>query len=126
MKNLKKVLLQLPEYLLIIAVVSYWGAEGVFINPIAIALMLVLIFQIIFKNRVVGIVIPGFLILASLYMLLALMSEFNEFTSFNSEAKEFLLVGLSLFILAILISGTMIYRYSTMDESGDEQLLEGS
>lgn len=116
MERLKKLLLQLPEYLLIVAVIFYWGSAGIVINPIAIFLILGLILQIIFKNRIVGLIIPSLLILASFYMLLALMSEFNEFPTFNADAKKLLFVGLSYFISTIVVSMLMIYRYSTMEK----------
>lgn len=124
MEKLKKLSLQLPEYLLIFAVIFYWGSAGIVINPIAIVLIIGLILQIIFKNRIVGIIIPSLLILTSFYMLLALMSEFNEFPTFNSDAKKLLFVGLSYFISTIIVSGLMIYRYSTMEKRKEGQLLE--
>jgi hypothetical protein len=112
MKKLNQILLKLPEYLLIAAVIFYWGSAGIIINPIAIALIVILILQIILRNRIVGIIIPSLLILTSFYMLLALISEFNEFPSFNAEAKKLLFVGLSYFILTMVVSGIMIYKYS--------------
>jgi len=123
MEKLKKLSLQLPEYLLILAVIFYWGSAGKVINPIAIVLIIGLILQIIFKNRIVGIIIPSLLILTSLYMLLALMSEFNEFPTFNADAKKLLFVGLSYFISTIIVSGLIIYRYSIMEKRKDRQLL---
>jgi hypothetical protein len=124
MEKLKKLSLQLPEYLLIFAVIFYWGSAGKVINPIAIVLIIGLILQIIFKNRIVGIIIPSLLILTSFYMLLALMSEFNEFPTFHADAKKLLFVGLSYFISTMAVSGFMIYRYLTMEKRKDGQLLE--
>jgi hypothetical protein len=110
-----KIVLKLPEYLLIAAVIFYWFSSGNVGNPIAIGLLTILIFQIIFKNRIVGLIIPSILILACLYMLLALFSEFNEFPSFNAEAKKLLFVGLSFFISTIMVSAIMIYKYSKIE-----------
>ena len=116
MKRVKTFILQLPEYLLIAAVVFYWLSAGLAVNYIAIGLIIVLILQIIFKNRIVGIIIPIILVLICLYMLLALMSEFKEFLTFSSDAKELLFVGLSYFISTIIISGVMIYKYAIFEE----------
>lgn len=113
MQNLKQIVLKLPEYLLIVAVIFYWGSAGRAFNPIAIALVIVLILQIIYKNRVIGLLIPGFLILSCLYMLMALLSEFNEFNTFNTAAKKLLFVGLTYFISTMIVAGIMIYNYST-------------
>ena len=126
MEKLKKISLQLPEFILILAVIFYWGSAGKIINPIAMILIIGLILQIIFKNRIVGIIIPSLLILASIYMLLALRSEFNEFPTFNADAKELLFVGLSFFIATMTVSGLMIYKYSTVEKRNGGQLLENS
>jgi energy-coupling factor transporter transmembrane protein EcfT len=120
MKNLKKISLQLPEYLLITALMFYWVSAGMWINPIAIGLIFALILQIVFKNRIIGIIIPSLLILTSFFLLLALISEFNEFPYFTSDAKKLLFVGLSYFISTLLISGIMIYKYSTMETRNDK------
>lgn len=123
MTTLKKILLSLPEYLLIAAVIFYWTSAGLIINPIAIVLIAGLVLQIIYKNQIVGIIIPCFLILICLYMLLALMSEFNEFPTFNTEAKTLLFVGLSYFILTMIVSGIMIYKYTRTETKNNSQSL---
>ena len=116
MKRVKTFILQLPEYLLIAAVLFYWFSTGLAVNYIAIGLIIVLILQITFKNPIVGIIIPSILVMICLYMLLALMSEFKEFLTFSSNAKELLFVGLSYFISTIIISGVMIYKYAIFEE----------
>tara|TARA_R110002050_G_scaffold80304_3_gene171797 strand:+ start:7583 stop:7864 length:282 start_codon:yes stop_codon:yes gene_type:complete len=93
MKDLKKITLQLPEYILLAAVVFYWFSAGVAVNYVAITLVIGLILQIVFKFRLLGIVLPSLLMLTSFYMLLALISEFNKFPTFNYEAKKLLFVG---------------------------------
>ena len=111
---IKKRLLYLPEYLLLGAVFFYWVSAGIAMNPVAIVLTLVLILQLIFKNLFLGIALPSLLILASVYMLLALMSELNEFGSFNAEARHLLLVGSSFFLATLFVSGLMLYKYLSM------------
>ncbi len=122
MKNIKRIVFQLPEYILIIAVIFYWGSAGMVVNPIAIGLIIGLVLQIIFKNRIVGIIIPSLLILTSFYMLFALMYEFNEFPTFNTDAKRLLFVGLSYFVTTMIVSGIMIYKYTTMESRIVSQL----
>lgn len=111
MKNSFSFILNSVEYLLIIAVLFYWHGTSNLLNPFAIGLLAVLIFQIIFKNNVVGILIPCVLILLSMYMLLALFSEVNEFESFNSDAQRLLFIGLAFFLGTITISFLMICKY---------------
>ena len=112
MKKFKQILLALPEFLLIAAVIFYWISTGLIINPVAISLIVILILQIIFKNKILGLIIPSLLIITCLYMLMALISEFNEFPTFNADAKKLLFVGLSYLISTMIISITMIYKYS--------------
>lgn len=50
-------------------------------------------------------------------MLLALLSELKEFSTFNSEAKTLLFVGSSYFLSTIIVSVIMIYKYATLDNS---------
>tara|TARA_R110001592_G_scaffold362114_1_gene674978 strand:+ start:21254 stop:21619 length:366 start_codon:yes stop_codon:yes gene_type:complete len=112
MKDLKKITLDLPEYILLAAVVFYWFSAGVVINYVAITLVIGLILQIVFKFRILGIVLPSVLMLLSFYMLLALISEFNEFPTFNYEAKKLLFVGLTIFMGSMLVSGLMFFKYA--------------
>lgn len=117
MSNIKKILLQLLEYILIAAVIFYWISSSAIINPIAIVLIIGLILQMIFKNKTIGLFIPSIIILASLYMLMALLSELREFSTFNYDAKKLLFVGLAFFISSIFISGLMIYKYAIIKNS---------
>ena len=113
MKNVKKVIFQLPEFILVASILFYWYFTSTLLNPIAIILIITLLLQIILKNRVLGIIIASFLILASSYMILALMSELNKFTSFNSNAKKILFVGLPYLIITASSAIMMIYKNSS-------------
>lgn len=106
-----KLLLAAPEYLLVLAVLFYWMSSAVVFNPVAIILFSILILQIIFKNPIVGLIIPIMLIIICLYMLLALFSEFNEFPVFDADAKQLLFVGLTYFLSTIIVSGIMLFKY---------------
>lgn len=99
------------EYLLIVAVLFYWHGTSNLLNPFAIGLLITLIGQLIFKNSVTGILIPCIFILLTMYMLLALLSEVNEFESFNSAAQRLLFIGLAFFLTTILVSFLMIWKY---------------
>jgi len=110
MDKLRHITSILPEYILLIAVIVFWISTKTILNPFAIGLVLIITFQIIYKNKIIGIVIPSILILISLYMLLALLSEFNEFPTFSYEAKKLLFVGLSIFVGTILIALLMVYN----------------
>ena len=116
MKKWKQILLQAPEYLLIIAVAFYWISTANLFNPFAITLIIGLILQIKFENKVIGITIPVLLILGSAFLILALFSELNEFPTFNEEARKLLIIGLSYFIVTIIVSGLMIIKYAILKD----------
>lgn len=83
-------------------------------NPVIIALIAFLILQVLIQHRIIGLLIPSVLMLVCFYMLFAVISEFNEFPSFNAEAKALLFVGLGLFLSGLLLSGVMIWKYYFM------------
>ena len=58
--------------------------------------------------------------LANLYFLAALISEFNGFTEFNTDAKQLLFVGLSIWITNMVMSIVLIYKYSTLNRTKDK------
>ena len=110
MMNMNK-LNSLPEILLLIPVLFYWYSTAYLLNPVAIILTAILIYQIIYRNAVIGIIIPGLIIAACLFMILALMSELSEFPNFNADAKQMLTVGLTLFLSTIGICVWMLFKY---------------
>jgi hypothetical protein len=112
MKHVKLIIAGFPEYYLIVLALLSGYSPPFSINPLAIGIAGGLVLQVIFKNRVAGFIIAGLLMLINLYMLLALISEFNEFTTFNTAARQLLFVGLSLFCLNSIVSFLMISRYT--------------
>ena len=69
-----------------------------------------------------GIVIAAIFILLNLFMVLALLSELNEFTSFNERAKELLLFGCLYLGLNLTVGVVMLVKYvksiHRLDETG--------
>jgi len=114
MNSFKKIFLNLPEYLLIAAVIFYWMSASVVINYIAIILLVAIVLQMIIKNKAIGIIIPCIMIFTCLYMIMALISEVREFPSFNSDAQSLLFIGLAYFLITIAASCIMIYKYATL------------
>lgn len=107
----KQVLIQLPEYyLLILTIIAGYTYPFTF-NPIFLGLAVVPIFQIVVRNKISGLIIASLFVLLNLYMLGALISELSEFLVFNSSAIQ-LLGGLSFLIVNILASSVMFYKYT--------------
>ncbi|MBA5792620.1 hypothetical protein H1R17_01120 [Flavobacterium sp. xlx-214] len=111
MINTLKTSLKYAEYLLVLTIIFYWYFTSNLFNPIAIGLLVVMALQIIFKNKVSGIMIPLLFILLSLYMLLALLSELREFSAFNADAKTMLISGLLYLGFTIMCATGMFLNY---------------
>ena len=122
MKKVKRILMKFPEYYLVVLTILAGYTPAFDFSPISIGLAAILIFQIVFKNKISGLLIASIFLLINLYMLGALISEFNEFPEFNNSAKQLLFVGLSLWSLNILSSGVMIYKYSKTESVNNSQI----
>lgn len=107
-KNKEPVLYKLPEYYLIIFILLAGYTPPFSFNPVAIVLAFLILLQIIFRNPESGIIIAVLFIMANVYMLFAMISEFNEFPTFELGAKQLLLTGIPLFILNVAMSVLMI------------------
>jgi len=105
----KKIIKSLPELYLIAAVLFYWFSAANIFNPIAIGLLVVLIFQLVFKKQYLGITIATLFIVINLYLILALVSELREFTEVTNDFLLLIVVG-TLFIVLNLIAGTALFR----------------
>ncbi len=121
-KKAKQFLIKFPEYYLLVLVILSGYTPPFSFNPISIVLAAILILQIIFKNKISGLFIAGIFLLINLYMLAALISEFNEFPEFNMDAKQLLFVGLSLWSLNMFSSIVMIYKYAKADNLNNSQI----
>lgn len=110
---MKKYLLLLPEFV-ILGLSTYWFFDNYLasshINYYAVAVAFVVIFQMIFKLKFLGIAIATMISAFSLYMVLAVFSEFSEFETVNSEALQFLLFGLLLCFFGVVSSGLLFYK----------------
>lgn len=111
---MKKVLSILPE-LLLLGLSTYWFLENWFgiqyFNTFAFAVMLVLIFQIIFQNRYIAFTLAALISLFSIYMVFAVISEFHDFPSVTSEALQLLSVGLLFCFLMFSSSFLLVYKF---------------
>lgn len=108
---MKKIFLKFPEfYFTLLAVLAGYTPPFNF-NPIFLAVGFVFIAQIIFKNKISGLLLAAATGILNLLFLGALLSEFREFESFTDDAQQLLFVGLSIFCLNILATTTMFYRY---------------
>jgi len=92
------------EILLIFSVVFYWVSTANILNPIAISLMAILLYQLWSQNKTTGMILGSIYLLLNLYLILALMSEFSEFPSGDIEGLKMLLIGMSFIGVNIFLS----------------------
>ena len=99
------------ESILVISVLFYWFSTSTLLNPIAIIILLILLAQMYFKNNISGLILPVCIGFISLYMLLAIISELNEFPSFDSNAQIMAVVGLPWIVITLLAATTILLSY---------------
>jgi hypothetical protein len=102
----------IPEAYLLFSVASYWLMTGTLFNPIAISLIVVLVIFLSIENRSLGIIISTLFLLLNLYMVLALISELSEFSTFNKKALTLLLFGSAYLGLNITFAIKMLIKWT--------------
>lgn len=121
MKNIKSILKWIPEIYLMASIIYYWIDTGLF-NPFAITFFLALSLLLYFKSKVMGITISVLFILVNMYMFLALLSEFNEFPTFDEAAKTLLFVGTAYIGVNMIMGIVMLIKYVKSSKSPQIQM----
>lgn len=116
MKNVKQFITTYAEAYLILITLLYGYSPPISVAPIYVGLIAMLAFQIIVKNKQTGIVIASLFFLINVGMLLAVISEFNEFLTANAKAIQLLFVGSLLFGFNLLLSALMLSKYLPKDD----------
>lgn len=119
---MKSIFFKLPEYVLFILTLLAGFSPPFYINPIFLGIAAFVLLQIIFKNRIFGIVLGALFFFGNLFFLGALISEFSEFAEFGSGAMQLLLVGLPIWVVNMALSLAMLYKYSINGVSGGVKL----
>ena len=101
------------EIYILASVLYYWYMTGTLFNIPAIVLIAIVSILILSKNRALGVVLGAIFLLLNLYMVLAMISELNEFTSFNGNAVSLLVFGTAYFGLNIFMAIRMISKWGS-------------
>lgn len=112
MDSLKRKFFILPEIALLVLVLYFWISTARVLNYWAIGLFLIVIGQIVFQFRFIGLILASLSILISMYFILALFSEFREFAEFTDDARNLLVVGIPIWLLSMSLSFIMLYKYA--------------
>jgi len=112
---MKKIVLLLPE-LIILILSCLWLIDNyrvsAIINYYALSVAVVMVLQLVFKFKIVGLSMAIIIALFSLYMFLAVVSEFNDFPQVNFEALKLLVVGFYFCFLGFIAASIMAYKYA--------------
>lgn len=109
--KLKNKIKFVPEVYFLLSIVFYWYSTGLLLNVIAIGLMTILVYQLITRKKVTGMIISILFLLLSFFLILALFSELSEFNEFNDDAKTMALVGFSYLFLNLIFGSWMLISY---------------
>lgn len=115
MKIPSKLLVFLPESYIIFVVLFAGFTSPFSIHPLALFIAVVVSLQLIFRNTITGMMLANLFSLVNLYMILALLSEFSEFPTFNFAAAKLLIVGSLIILVNLFIVGLMYFNYLKRD-----------
>jgi VIT1/CCC1 family predicted Fe2+/Mn2+ transporter len=111
---MKKYVLFLPEFILM-GVSAFWLIDNYIIqhhfNPYAFGVLVLLLLQVFFQNKIIGFALATLVSLFSLYMVLAVISEFNDFPTASAEAFQLLGFGLLLCFFGFSAAIAMFYKF---------------
>lgn len=111
MKIPSKLAASLPETYIIL-VVLFTGYSAPFsIHPLALIIAAIVSLQLIFRNAISGIMLANLFIIMNVYMIMALLSEFHEFSTFNLAAAKLLVTGSLIILTNLFIGGYMFFNY---------------
>tara|TARA_R100001369_G_scaffold31497_1_gene55892 strand:- start:108 stop:458 length:351 start_codon:yes stop_codon:yes gene_type:complete len=109
--EIKKLKNFIPELFLISSIIYYWVLSSNLLNPIAIGLLAILIYQIISKKPTLGLIISAVVITLNLFMVLALISELSEFDVVNQNYKNLIIFGSLYLGLNVFLASLMFFKY---------------
>lgn len=98
----------IPELFLMASVIYYWTLTANLFNPIAIGLLVILVYQTVSKKQISGLLISAIFIGLNLFTVLALISELSEFNTVNQNYTNLLVFG-SLYLGLNLLVGTVMF-----------------
>lgn len=101
---MRKIIYKLPEMLILLMVFIYWYDSATILNPIVLMLSAPLVLLLVTNNKIIQIITSVIYSLISLYMILAVISEFREFEVGDSEGTKLLTIGLSIFVTTFVLS----------------------
>lgn len=109
--NISKLKPLVPELFLIASVVYYWILTANLFNPFAIGLLAILFYQTVTKKSTLGVIISVAVIVLTLFLVLALLSELSEFEAVNQNYNNLLIFGTLYLVTNLILGSTMLIKY---------------
>lgn len=123
---MKSLLTNLPE-IYFIGLGSAWALENFYsgnsLNYIALLIVWLLFLQLIYKNRLAGILYSNLLGFFSIYMLFGLYAEFKQFEAISENTTSLQTAGVFIFGLGVIMAGRMLYKYLTTKKNYEDNAL---
>lgn len=116
MKIPSKFLVVIPECYIIFVVLFTGYTPPFSLHPLAFIIAAMITLQLYFKNAITGIMLANLFAFINLYMILALLSEFSEFPTFNFAAAKLLFVGSLIILTNLVVVGLMYFNYLKRDK----------
>ena len=110
------ILSKIPETYIVLLVLLMGYSPPFNFSPFSIGFAIVIAILFALKNKIVGLVIAGIFTAINIYFLLALLSEFNEFTEFSTSAANLLFTGLAIFSINVATSILLFYKYGALNK----------
>ncbi|MDR1880929.1 MAG: hypothetical protein LBQ78_08350 [Tannerellaceae bacterium] len=115
--SFKKVLSYLPEVSLML-MAGWWFLDNLLgastVNYIMIAIIGLLLTLIVWRNKILAVALSILLGAGSLFMILAVLSEYGEFPTGDPEGRKLLLIGVLIFVtltvMALVLPRKYLYR----------------
>jgi VIT1/CCC1 family predicted Fe2+/Mn2+ transporter len=111
---MKKLILNIPE-LILLGLTIFWFLDnyigGKHFNPYAFGVFVILLLQVFLQNKYIGFIMESIIALFSIYMLLAVLSEFHDFPTYSLEAFQLLGFGLLLCTLGFGSSIALFIKF---------------
>ena len=111
MKKALEIVIKFSNVLMLPIIFFYWVNTSEFWNLVAIGLLILALLQVIIRNKILGIILATLFSFSSLFLFFALISELNDFSSFDKDAA-IMATTMGIYLLLISIcSGLMYYKY---------------
>lgn len=120
---MKKILNVVPE-LFFMGLGLYWlidnYSDSGHINYLSILSVWLLFLQLIYKNRILGLIYGTIMAMVSGYLLLTVVSGFTLLPDVDTSAYRFLALGGGLFAASFIMAAGMLYKFAIARTSYSE------